>query len=70
MSGNGYFDSRNFIVQDSISVISNSSTISKLNTDSCILKAQLKSIGDVWYYGYPLQIWKEEFGAGKLVDMN
>lgn len=70
MTGNGYFDSRNFNVQDSISVISNSSTISRLNADSCLLKAQLKSIGDVWYYGYPLQILKEELGTGKLVDMN
>ncbi len=70
MLGNGYFDSRNFNVQDSISVISNSSTISKLNSNSCLLKAQLKSSGDIWYYGYPLQIWKEELGEGELVNMN
>lgn len=70
MLGNGYFDSRNFSVHDSISVISNSSTISKLNAESSLLKAQLKSIGDVWYYGFPIQIWKEELNNGKLVDMN
>lgn len=70
MIGNGYFDSQNFIVQDSISVISSSSTLSKLNSDSCLLKAQLRATGDVWYYGDPFQIWKEELGSGKLVNMN
>ena len=70
MSGNGYFDSRDFNVADSISVISNSSTISKLNSDNCLLKAQLKSIGDIWYFGFPNQLWKEELSSGKLVDMN
>jgi hypothetical protein len=70
MNGNGYFDSRNFNVQDSISVISNSSTISKLNSENCSLKAQLKAMGDLWYYGNPSQIWKQELAKGKLVDMN
>ena len=68
--GNGYFDAQNFSVQDSISVISSSSTLSKLNADSCLLKAQLRATGDVWYYGDPFQIWKEELGSGKLVNMN
>ena len=70
MAGNGYFDSRNFNVRDSISVITNSSTISKLNTTGCKLKAQLKASGDLWYYGLPTQIWKEEIGSGKLIDKN
>jgi hypothetical protein len=70
MEGNGYFDSRNFSVLDSISVISNSSTISKLNSANCLLKAQLKAMGDVWYVGFPNQVWKEELGSGKLIDMN
>ena len=70
MAGNGYFDSRELMVIDSISVLSNSSTISKMNADSSLLKAQLKAIGDVWYFGHPTQIWKEELGTGKLVEMN
>jgi hypothetical protein len=70
MAGNGYFDSRDFTINDSVSIISNSSTISKVNIDNCKLKAQLKAAGDLWYYGYPSQIFKQELGSGKLIDMN
>lgn len=70
LEGNGYFDSRNFTVQDSISLISNSSIISKLKASDCLLKAELKASGDVWYYGIPSKIWKEELGSGRLIDKN
>lgn len=70
LNGNGYFDSRNFSVKDSISLITNSSTLSKLNASNCLLKAQLRATGDIWYYGFPIQIWKQELGSGKLIDKN
>jgi hypothetical protein len=70
LDGNGYFDALNFSVKDSISVISNSSITSKLNADNCKLKAQLKAIGDVWYVGTPINIWKQELGSGRLIDKN
>jgi hypothetical protein len=70
LDGNGYFDSRNFKVNDSISIISASSTLSKLNSTNCLLKAELKGAGDVWYFGVPQQIEKKESGAGKLIDKN
>jgi hypothetical protein len=70
LDGNGYFDSRNFHVEDSISVISNSSTISKLNADNCSLKAQLNATGDLWYFGNPSNIWKQELGTGRVIDKN
>jgi hypothetical protein len=70
LEGNGYFDSRNFNVNDSISIISNSSTISKLNAADCLLKAQLKATGDIWYFGIPNEIWKQELGTGRLVNKN
>lgn len=70
MDGNGFFDSRNFLVKDSVSITSVSSTISKLNASNCLLKAQLTGSGDVWYYGIPMKIEKQEMGTGRLVDKN
>ncbi len=70
LDGNGYFDSRNFMVNDSISIISTSSTLSKVNSTNCLLKAELKGAGDIWYYGIPIKIEKKELGAGKLIDKN
>ena len=70
LDGNGYFDSRNFNVKDSISIISASSTLSKLNSTNCLLKAELTGSGDVWYFGIPQNIEKKEIGSGKLIDKN
>lgn len=68
--GNGYFDSRNFSVKDTIAITSISSTISKINASNCLLQAQLKGAGDVWYFGNPTKIEKQELGTGMLVNKN
>lgn len=70
LDGNGYFDSRNFNVKDSVSIITASSTLSKLNSANCLLKAELTGAGDIWYFGLPSNIKKKELGTGKLIDKN
>ena len=36
----------------------------------CKLKAEINGIGDIWYYGNPTSIIKQEYGKGLLVDKN
>ncbi|MEN9304075.1 MAG: hypothetical protein RL264_2504 [Bacteroidota bacterium] len=67
LEGNGYFDSRNLLVNDSISLISKSAIVSRVNATNCVLKAQLFAKGDIFYYGQPLSIKKIELGEGNLV---
>ena len=68
--GNGFVDTRSLIVKDSINFISHSSSIQKINANMCKLKAEINGIGDIWYYGNPTSIIKQEYGKGLLVDKN
>ena len=49
--GDGFIDASNLQVRDSISFISYSSTIQKINAENCKLKSEINGIGDIWYYG-------------------
>ena len=68
--GNGFVEARNLQVRDSINLISNSSIIQKINASNCKLKVEINGIGDIWYYGLPTSISKNEYGKGKLIDKN
>lgn len=68
--GDGFIDASNLQVRDSISFISYSSTIQKINAENCKLKSEINGIGDIWYYGIPTSIYNIEYGKGKLINKN
>ena len=68
--GDGFIDASNLKVRDSISFISYSSTIQKINAENCKLKSEINGIGDIWYYGIPTSIYNIEYGKGKLINKN
>ena len=68
--GNGFVEARELHVSDSINFISSSSTIQKINASNCKLKVEINGIGDIWYFGLPTAISKNEYGKGKLIDKN
>jgi hypothetical protein len=67
IDGSGYFDTRELQVQDSISVISISPILSKINGDNCKLKVELNGEGDLWYYGNPSILLKNEYNSGRVI---
>ncbi len=67
IDGNGYFDTRNLWVEDSISVLSKSSVLSFLGANTKKLKAELNGSGDIWYFGTPSILLKNEYGKGRLI---
>jgi hypothetical protein len=57
-------------VNESIDLISQAGTLSKVNAQGNVLKVELSGTGDLWYYGVPSQIIKKEYNSGKLIDKN
>jgi hypothetical protein len=67
MDGNGFFNTRQLVVSDSINVLSKSSVISFLNAQTPKLKAEVSGSADIWCFGVPNILLKNEYGKGKLV---
>jgi hypothetical protein len=70
IDGNGYFDTRELQVQDSISILSISPILSKINAENCKLKVELNGEGDLWYYGIPTILLKNEYSNGRVINKN
>lgn len=70
IDGSGYFDTKELQVQDSISVISISPILSKINADNCKMKVELNGEGDLWYYGIPTILLKNEYNEGRVIQKN
>ena len=70
IDGSGYFDTRELQVLDSISVISISPILSKINAENCKLKVELNGEGDLWYYGIPTILLKNEYNKGRVINKN
>lgn len=70
IDGSGYFDTRNLQVQDSIAVISVSPILSKINAENCKLKVELNGTGDLWYFGNPTILLKNEYNSGRVIQKN
>lgn len=68
--GNQFFNISELNVNETLTVISNSGTLSKINGEGCKLKVELSGTGDLWYYGIPTDILKKEYNTGKLIDKN
>lgn len=64
---NGYCDVQNLKIKDSVFV--SSETVGKiiLNADGIPLNGEIKSFGDIWYYGNPTSISVKEISTGKLI---
>lgn len=67
IDGSGYFDTRELEVQDSISVFSISPILSKINANNCKMKVELNGEGDLWYYGIPTILLKNEYNSGRVI---
>jgi len=70
IDGSGYFDTRELQVQDSISILSISPILSKINAENCKLKVELNGEGDLWYYGIPTILLKNEYSKGRVINKN
>jgi len=57
-------------VNESMDLISQAGTISKIGAQGTVLKVELSGTGDLWYYGIPSEIIKKEYNSGKLIDKN
>ena len=57
-------------VDQSMDLISQAGTLSKINAQGNVLKVELSGTGDLWYYGIPSEIIKKEYNSGKLIDKN
>jgi hypothetical protein len=64
---NGYCDVQNLKIKDSVFV--SSETVGKiiLNANGIPLNGEIKSFGDIWYYGNPTSISVKEISTGKLI---
>jgi hypothetical protein len=67
IDGNGCFDSRDMIVEDSISVMYASNGRSIMSVDQLKIKAELSNSGDIWAYGVPSSIQKVRYSSGDLI---
>lgn len=70
VASNGYCDVTNLKIKDSLTFVSRTSATCKINTEGVPLRAETKSYGDIWYYGYPLSTEFERLGDGNLIDKN
>lgn len=68
--GNLILNGMQLNVNESIDIISQAGTLSKINAQGAVLKVELSGTGDLWYYGIPSEIIKKEYNSGKLIDKN
>ena len=67
IDGNGCFDSRDMLVDDSISVMYASNGRSFMSVDQLKIKAEISNTGDIWAYGVPSSIQKVRYSTGDLI---
>lgn len=67
INNNGYCNTSNLIVKDSIKVSSRTMGIMKINADNTLLNAEIKNGGDVFYKGTPSSIFLKKTGKGELI---
>ncbi len=70
IDSNGFGDTYDLNVKDSLHVISKTTELIKVRPDGCVLKAQTHEAGDIWYVGSPTSIDYQAYGTGALIDKN
>ena len=68
--GNGFGSSNDLNVNNELVVISNSVGLVEVNADQCVLLAEIRSSGSIYYKGAPTLIEFNNYGTGELVDKN
>ncbi len=68
VKGNAYGDTRNFLVQDRLVVISNTVGNVYVNGSTGLLKCETKGSGNVFYSNTPGNIEWNDYGTGKLLQ--
>ncbi len=66
----GYGDTYGLNVQDTLSIISYTPSVCKVNSEGSILKADIRGIGDIWYKGMPDSVNLIRSGTGNLILKN
>lgn len=67
---NGFCDTYGLTVVDSLTVVSNTQGITKINANGVKLKAQIDTGGDIYYKGTPFSVKLNQYGEGQLIDAN
>ncbi len=67
---NGYCDTYDLDVKDSINIETNTPSTCKIRANQSYLKGKIGGQGDVWYQGIPDSISMIELGTGKLINKN
>ncbi|MBI1835827.1 MAG: DUF2807 domain-containing protein [Flavobacteriia bacterium] len=70
INGNGFCNTYNLDIVDSIGVITNSSAPVKINTSFSKFKYEIKKNGDLYYKGSPSSVQSNIYGVGKLICDN
>jgi hypothetical protein len=71
VKSNGFCDTYGLNIIDSITVISNTMGLCKVNVDQAKFKAEIDNGGDIWYIGTPFgQPKLLKYGTGELIDKN
>ncbi len=68
--GSGFGSTYDLNITDSVHVVSSSSNDLKINAEGVILRAQTKSIGDIYYRGQPSLLEFNQYGDGELINDN
>ena len=66
-NSNGYCNTYNLLVKDSIKVSSKTMGIMKVNADNTFLNAEIKNGGNIFYKGTPSSILLKKTGKGELI---
>lgn len=66
----GYGDTYGLNVQDTLSIISFTPSVCKVNSEASFLKADIRGMGDIWYKGVPDSINLIRTGTGNLIFKN
>lgn len=67
---NGFGDSYDMSVNDSLHVITSSQDDVKVNCDGAFMRAEIIEDGDIWYKGIPTSLQSTIYGGGELIDNN
>ena len=70
VKGNGFCNTNDLLVKDSMSIASNTVVDLKVNVDQVHLKAETKNKGNIYYIGTPSIKVFNKYGEGDLINNN
>ncbi len=65
----GSCDTRNLVIQNSLSIVSNANAPSYINADNTSLKVEITGQGNIYYQGTPTSITSHLTNVGKLIKL-